>query len=47
MSEIIDPRTAFATPARFPEIAVVAEWPDEALDRAPLDRYTAIGLADP
>jgi len=38
--EIIDPRTAFATPARFPEIAVVAEWPDEALDRAPLDRYT-------
>jgi xanthine dehydrogenase accessory factor len=42
--EIIDPRTAFATPARFPEIAVVAEWPDEALDRAPLDRYTAIAL---
>jgi xanthine dehydrogenase accessory factor len=41
---IIDPRTAFATPERFPDVAVVAEWPDEALDRAPLDRYSAIAL---
>ena len=38
---IIDPRTAFATPERFPDMTVVAEWPDEALAAAPLDRYTA------
>ena len=42
--EIIDPRTAFATPERFPDAPVFAEWPDEALDRAPLDRYSAIAL---
>ncbi|WP_158814380.1 XdhC family protein [Methylocapsa sp. S129] len=41
---IIDPRTAFATQERFPEAPVIAEWPDAALDRAPLDRYTAIAL---
>ena len=41
---VIDPRTAFATPERFPEAPVLAQWPDEALDRAPLDRYTAIAL---
>jgi len=41
---IIDPRTAFATPERFPETPVVAQWPDEALGPAPLDRYTAICL---
>jgi xanthine dehydrogenase accessory factor len=41
---IIDPRTAFASPERFPDVELVAEWPDEALDRAPLDRYTAIAL---
>jgi xanthine dehydrogenase accessory factor len=41
---IIDPRTAFATPERFPDTRVIAEWPDAALDAAPLDRYTAIAL---
>jgi len=41
---IIDPRTAFATPERFPDVQVIAEWPDEALDRAPLDRYSAVAL---
>jgi xanthine dehydrogenase accessory factor len=41
---IIDPRTAFATPDRFPETQVIAEWPDDALAKAPLDRYTAICL---
>ena len=41
---IIDPRTAFASPERFPDVELIAEWPDEALDRAPLDRYTAIAL---
>ena len=41
---IIDPRTAFATPERFPETPVIAEWPDEPLKAAPPDRYTAICL---
>jgi len=41
---IIDPRTAFATPERFPDTPVIAQWPDEALASAPLDRYTAICL---
>ena len=41
---IIDPRTAFATPERFPDTKVVAQWPDEALATMPLDRYTAIAL---
>lgn len=39
---IIDPRTAFASPERFPEVALHAEWPDEALARQPLDAYTAL-----
>ena len=41
---IIDPRTAFATPERFPGETVLAQWPDEALAAMPLDRYTAIAL---
>jgi xanthine dehydrogenase accessory factor len=41
---VIDPRTAFATPERFPETTVVAQWPEEALEERPLDRYTAICL---
>ena len=41
---IIDPRTAFATPERFPDTPVIAQWPDEPLKSAPLDRYTAICL---
>jgi xanthine dehydrogenase accessory factor len=38
---IIDPRTAFATPERFPDIPLVAEWPDVALPPLGIDRYTA------
>jgi xanthine dehydrogenase accessory factor len=38
---IIDPRTAFATPERFPDVRLMAEWPDKALQSVPLDRYTA------
>ena len=41
---IIDPRTGFATPARFPDTPVVAEWPDEALAARPPDRYTGMCL---
>ncbi len=40
--EIIDPRTAFATPERFPAVAIRAEWPEDALKEAPLDPYTAL-----
>jgi xanthine dehydrogenase accessory factor len=39
---IIDPRTAFASPARFPTVPLLAEWPEEALKSAPLDPYTAL-----
>ena len=38
---IIDPRTAFATVERFPEVKVIAEWPDKALPSLGIDRYTA------
>lgn len=40
---VIDPRTAFATPERFPDVALLAEWPDDTFARiGPLDRYTAL-----
>jgi xanthine dehydrogenase accessory factor len=41
---IVDPRTAFATPERFPDVRVIAEWPDKVLPEIGLDRYTAIAL---
>ncbi|SFK49697.1 XdhC family protein [Methylorubrum salsuginis] len=39
---VIDPRTAFATPERFPNVRLVAEWPDAALETLGLDAYTAL-----
>ena len=40
---VIDPRTAFATPERFPDVKVLAEWPDVALAQlVGLDRYSAM-----
>jgi xanthine dehydrogenase accessory factor len=39
---IIDPRAAFATPERFPDVPVVAEWPDAVLPDLKLDRHTAL-----
>jgi xanthine dehydrogenase accessory factor len=39
---IIDPRTSFATPDRFPGVAMSHEYPDEALARAPLGRRSAL-----
>jgi xanthine dehydrogenase accessory factor len=39
---VIDPRTAFATDARFPEIELSTEWPDEALQRLKPDKRSAI-----
>ncbi len=38
---IVDPRTAFASPERFPDVRVVAEWPDVALPPLNVDHYTA------
>jgi xanthine dehydrogenase accessory factor len=38
---IVDPRTAFASPERFPDVKVIAEWPDSALPPLNVDRYTA------
>lgn len=38
---VIDPRTAFASPERFPDVPVIAEWPDDALPRLAIDHYTA------
>jgi len=38
---IVDPRTAFASAERFPDVKVIAEWPDTALPPLGIDRYTA------
>jgi len=38
---IVDPRTAFASVERFPDVNVIAEWPDTALPPLGIDRYTA------
>lgn len=38
---IVDPRTAFASVERFPDVKVVAEWPDVALPPIGIDHYTA------
>src|SRR5579872_2864077 len=38
---IVDPRTAFASAERFPDVKVIAEWPDKALPPLGIDRYTA------
>jgi xanthine dehydrogenase accessory factor len=38
---IVHPRTAFATPERFPDVPLIAEWPDTALPPLGVDRYTA------
>jgi xanthine dehydrogenase accessory factor len=38
---IVDPRTAFASIERFPDVKVIAEWPDKALPPLGIDHYTA------
>ncbi len=40
--EIIDPRTAFATPERFEGVRLDAEWPEAVLKQRPLDPYCAL-----
>ncbi len=38
---VVDPRTAFASPERFPDVPLFADWPDVALPPLKVDRYTA------
>jgi xanthine dehydrogenase accessory factor len=39
---IIDPRTAFASAERFPEVRPITEWPADALPGVGLDPFTAL-----
>jgi xanthine dehydrogenase accessory factor len=39
---VIDPRRGFATDARFPEVSLIGDWPDEALGALKPDRRTAV-----
>jgi len=41
---VIDPRSAFATPERFPGATIHVEWPEEVLSKTPLDAYTAMAV---
>ena len=41
---IIDPRTAFATPDRFPDVRLIADWPQNVIPTLGLDRYTGVCL---
>jgi xanthine dehydrogenase accessory factor len=40
--KVIDPRSAFANPSRFPNTDLSLEWPDEALKACNIDQRTAI-----
>lgn len=39
---IVDPRQAFATAARFPNVSINHNWPDEAMEALDPDRRTAV-----
>ncbi len=39
---VIDPREAFASPARFPEVTLKVAWPDDAVNELNLDARTAL-----
>lgn len=41
---IVDPRAAFASPERFPQIRLIAQWPQDAFAAAPLDAFCAVAL---
>ncbi len=39
---VVDPRTAFATTERFPNVEIITEWPDDALTALAPDHRTAV-----
>lgn len=39
---VIDPRGAFGSAERFPDVALIEDWPDDVLDREPPDARTAV-----
>ena len=39
---VVDPRTAFASDERFPDVTLSTEWPDDALAMLKLNRRTAV-----
>jgi xanthine dehydrogenase accessory factor len=39
---VVDPRTAFASDARFPDVVLSTDWPDEALETLKPNRRTAV-----
>lgn len=39
---VVDPRRSFATDERFPNVTVLTDWPDEALDALKPDSRTAV-----
>lgn len=39
---VVDPRRSFATDERFPNVTVLTDWPDEALDALAPDSRTAV-----
>jgi len=39
---IVDPRRAFATDSRFPDVDLNHDWPDDALQALAIDRRTAV-----
>jgi xanthine dehydrogenase accessory factor len=39
---VIDPRRAFATDSRFPEVEMTLDWPDDAMTALAPDRRTAV-----
>jgi len=41
---VIDPRQAYATPERFPDVRLLTDWPDEAMAKIKPDARTAVVL---
>jgi xanthine dehydrogenase accessory factor len=39
---VVDPRTAFASDERFPDVQLSTDWPDEALEKLRPNRRTAV-----
>lgn len=39
---VVDPRTSFASPERFPDMHLITDWPDEAMTALAPDARTAV-----